>query len=148
MTIKNRIKYLLRSPVKTHRDMGDKLRVILPIITLYKTSSKKQFIKNLVFTQTVIEIFKNIAKRPRPDSTTLDNKSDNKSFPSGHAGAALLSGNYYYKCVNSQLLISKIIYLSGFYVSWTRVNAKKHYLTDIIGSYIVVESSIKNLFPP
>ena len=148
MGIKSRIKNFLTAPIKTHRDMGDKLRYILPIITLYKTSSKKQFIKNLVFTQTVIEILKKITKRPRPDSTTLDNKSDNQSFPSGHAGAALLAGNYYYEYVNSQLLISKIIYLSGFYVSWTRVNAKKHYLTDIIGSYIVVESSIKKLFPP
>jgi len=142
MGIKVRIKKFLTEPVKTHRDMGDKLRYILPIITLCKTSSKKKFIINLVFTQTLIEILKKITRKTRPD------KSDNLSFPSGHAGAGLLGGNYYYEYINSESFISKIIYLSGFYVSWTRINAKRHDLIDIIGSYSVVELSIKILFPP
>jgi len=148
MGIKSRIKDFLTEPVETHRDMGDKLIIILPIITLYKTSLKKNFIINLVFTQTLIEFLKKITKKPRPNDNTPHNTLDDLSFPSGHAGAALLAGNYYYEYVNSQSLISKIIYLSGFYVSWTRINAKKHDLIDIIGSYIVVESSIKMLFPP
>ena len=148
MGIKSRIKKFLTAPIKTHRDMGDKLIIILPIITLYKTSLKKNFIINLVFTQTLIEFLKKITKKPRPNDNTPHNTLDDLSFPSGHAGAALLAGNYYYEYVNSQSLISKIIYLSGFYVSWTRINAKKHDLIDIIGSYIVVESSIKMLFPP
>jgi len=148
MGIKSRIKNFLTAPIKTHRDMGDKLIIILPIITLYKTSFKKNFIINFVFTQTLIEFLKKITKKPRPDDNTPDNTLDDLSFPSGHAGAGLLAGNYYLEYVNSKSLISKIIYLSGFYVSWTRINAKKHDLIDIIGSYIVVESSIKILFPP
>ena len=36
MRIKSRIKIFLTEPVETHRDMGDKLIIILPIVTLYK----------------------------------------------------------------------------------------------------------------
>ena len=99
MGIRSKIKNFLTLPIKTHRDMGDKLRYILPIITLCKTSSKKNFIRNLVFTQTLIEILKKITRKRRPDDNTPYDKSDDLSFPSGHAGAGLLAGNYYYEYI-------------------------------------------------
>lgn len=125
-------------PIKTHRDVGDKLMVILPTFTLYTTKYKKNFMIIYLYNIFIIKLLKNITKIPRPDNT------DSLRFPSGHAAKCFLASLYYLKYNNPKSYTGYTMLLLSIYVGWTRINAKRHKLVDIIVSYIIMKILLKN----
>ncbi len=77
--------------------------------------------------------------RPRPFVTwhltpLVGMSSLNSSFPSGHAGLSWLLA---YLLAKHQPRLKWLFYFLAFLVSWARVAAGVHYLSDIIGGAIL-----------
>lgn len=100
--------------------------------------------KSIIYTYTITEIVKNSIKRTRPD------KSDNRSFFSGHTSTAFASSTFlfcelnnffntwqttkYNKTLRIAFKATSFTALYGWasYVGYSRVRDKKHYLSDVL----------------
>lgn len=93
-----------------------------------------QFLKSFAVSQIVTEGLKRVTDKTRPDGNCC------KSFPSGHAskafmGAAFIHERYGWK-------YAAPAYIAATYVAYSRVEADKHYLEDVVaGAAIGVVSS-------
>ena len=87
----------------------------------------------------VAEILKYIIHEQRPD------KSNFNSFPSGHTMLAFLVAHFIF------LQISKIggifFYLVGFFIAWTRIYYKKHFIHDVIAGGLLGIIMVQYLVP-
>lgn len=91
----------------------------------------------------LIEIVGSIIKlkfhKARPNKQFYSNlieKIDAGSFPSIHSARALVLGLSLYPLVSSKILIG-LIFALVFIVGLSRIYLKKHFITDIIGGYIL-----------
>jgi len=102
------------------------------------------FQKSLIYTYTLTEIVKNITARQRPD------KTDNKSFFSGHTSTTFTAASFLYreldeylnecpvtsddKTLRTSLKAVSFLTLYGWagFVGYSRINDNKHYLSDVI----------------
>ena len=66
----------------------------------------------------------------RPD------KSDYKSFPSGHMSSVYFSALYFNTFVKNK---SPILYIFAYVTGMTRIISKKHSILDIIGAVILAK---------
>ena len=121
---------------------GDFLQLALPITALtsnlvfkedtnYLWQDLKAFSASIVLTHT----FKTLIDKERPNGAT-----DGHAFPSGHtscafAGAAIIHKRFGWK-------IGVPAYLLASYVGWSRINANRHDLWDVLGGSIVGIGSI------
>lgn len=93
-----------------------------------------QFLKSFAVSQVVTEGLKLLTDRTRPDGNCC------KSFPSGHAskafmGAAFIHERYGWK-------YAAPAYIAATYVAYSRVEADKHYVEDVVaGAAIGIVSS-------
>ncbi len=105
--------------------------------------------KSIIYTYTITEIVKNSIKRTRPD------KSDNRSFFSGHTSTAFASSTFlfcelnnfynnwhltkYNKTLRTAFKATSFTVLYGWasYVGYSRINDKKHYLSDVLAAAAV-----------
>ncbi|UZD26740.1 phosphatase PAP2 family protein [Lacticaseibacillus paracasei] len=94
--------------------------------------------ENVFFALVINFIFKNLIKRIRP------NNSEGFSYPSGHAMLVVsLLFSIYYIIIQStkNRKIAYIYLLSSFafslFIGFTRIYLEKHYLTDVLGGYVL-----------
>lgn len=118
---------------------GDYLQIALPTVALlsnWKTDQKNDVINSILTTVSTTYLLKATINRRRPNGGQL-------SFPSGHTSAAFTGAYYINKRYGHR--IGLIAYGAATYVGWSRVNAKKHYLTDVIAG-AALAMTISNYF--
>ena len=109
---------------------GDVLLGLIPAVafgsTLYikDTEGSMQFVKAFIANQAVTQGLKYTIHKDRPDD------SDDHSFPSGHSSttfqaAAFIHKRYGWKC-------SIPAYLGAAFTGYSRVDADKHYVEDVL----------------
>ncbi len=121
---------------------GDILQIALPITALTSNLVFKentayiwQDIKAFSATVVLTHTFKTLIDKERPNGA-----SDGHAFPSGHttcafSGAAILHKRFGWK-------IGVPAYLLASYVGWSRINAKRHDLWDVLGGAVLGIGSI------
>jgi len=116
--------------------IGDYLQFLIPAYGLYlgiqnnDTKGIKQLSKSVISTSLSTQILKHTIKRQRPDG------SDTNSFPSGHTSAAF-SGAFYIHSRYQNTTQSIIAYTLASFVGYSRVYAKKHYMSDVIAGALI-----------
>tara|TARA_Y100000590_G_scaffold430632_1_gene544452 strand:+ start:2406 stop:2972 length:567 start_codon:yes stop_codon:yes gene_type:complete len=120
---------------------GDILQLIIPGIGLGSTilfennrDGLKQFCKSLVATGIITKSLKTITQKRRPNGSCCT------SFPSGHTSAAFMGAGFIHKRFGWKYSIPA--YIGATFVGYSRVEANKHYVEDVIvGATIGVLSS-------
>ena len=109
---------------------GDILVVALPA-TAYGTTfylddreGRMQFYKSFAAVLLATQGLKVTVKEERPDG------SDNQSFPSGHASTAFQSASFVRKRYGWRYGIPA--YVVASYIGYSRIDAEKHYLGDVV----------------
>lgn len=111
---------------------GEVLTVSLPLTALTATftlddpQGRSSLVTSYGLAMSAAYVLQRSVERERPDGT------DDLSFPSMHAtsafsGAAFLQRRYGWD-------VGLPAYLSASYVGWSRVNAEKHYVSDVLAS--------------
>lgn len=109
---------------------GDILRVVIPLssygTTLYldDTEGEYQFYKTATATTAMTYALKYSIDKERPD------RSDNYSFPSGHASISFSSSTFIHKRYGFKYAIPA--YLASAYTGYSRIYADKHHSEDVI----------------
>jgi undecaprenyl-diphosphatase len=102
-------------------------------------------IASVGFSQLVIEVLKDIIKRPRPVVLDIVYQSHytGYSFPSGHAAMATILCGLMLYLVNERLtfvqrraLLSTMV-LYCLLVGWSRIYVGAHYPSDVLGGYLL-----------
>jgi hypothetical protein len=115
-----------------HRRAGDVLRFAMPVgVVAYELWSGdneglSQFGKSWIVTLGATEVLKRVTHVQRPD------RSDDLSFPSGHASHAFAAATYMHR--RHGIDQAWPWYVGATYVGWTRVQANRHRWVDIAGS--------------
>ena len=117
--------------------MGDGIQLALPLYALYETFEKgdsdgrSELFKSVFTTSALTHILKNITKKQRPD------KSNFKSFPSGHTSLAFSGASFLQKRYDYGWKSSLSVYALASFVAFSRVEAKKHFVEDVLaGAFI------------
>lgn len=92
-------------------------------IVLLKKDNRKEFIIRYIILAITIELGKNLIGKLRPD------RSDYRSFPSGH------SGHVWFVAASYNFNIFVVIWAIA--VSISRITLRKHDIIDIIGGAII-----------
>lgn len=117
------------------RRAGDVLSYALPAATLGvewwrgDRTGVIQFSESFVATLAVAEVLKRTTGVERPDG------SNDQSFPSGHAARAFAAATYVHRRHGFQTAWP--LYAIATYVGYTRVQAKRHRWTDVVGAAAV-----------
>ena len=106
---------------------GDVITTIIPFYVVYHAKNKNNFIFLYILIYLLTELLKYTTNVLRPD------KSDYKSFPSGHMSSVYFSALYFNTFVNK----SPILYVLAYATGTTRIISKKHSIYDIIGAVIL-----------
>ena len=114
---------------------GDILEVGIPLTALASTfiwndnhQGKYQFINSMGTSVILTHIIKIVINKPRPNGSE-------QSFPSGHTSAAFTGAAFLERRHGWKVGIPA--YLLASYVGWTRINANKHDVWDVIGGAII-----------
>lgn len=109
---------------------GDYIQFLVPITGYAATyylddqEGRNQFYKAALSTFLVTHGLKHTVRRERPDG------SDNLSFPSGHTAAAFLGAAFIHQRYGIEYGVPA--YLAASFVGYSRVEAEKHYVTDVL----------------
>ncbi len=106
---------------------GDLITIITPFYVVYYVKNKNKFIFLYLLIYLLTELLKYTTKVLRPD------KSDYKSFPSGHMSSVYISTLYFNRYVRKSNILYVLAYITGI----TRIISKKHTIFDIIGAIIL-----------
>ena len=110
--------------------IGDLLMVITPAYALGMTTRENNFdgtiqlITDMAATQLITEGLKALELEERP------NKSNKRSFPSGHSAAAFTGAMFIHKRYGWQPAI--LPYIMAGVTGWTRVQSKMYYWHDVL----------------
>lgn len=122
-----------------HRRAGDVLRFAMPAgVVAYELwrgddEGLWQFGKSWIVTLGATEVLKRGTHVQRPD------RSDDQSFPSGHAAHAFAAATYMHR--RHGIDQAWPWYVAATYVGWTRVQANRHRWVDIAGSAALAGAS-------
>lgn len=118
---------------------GDFLQILVPSVaygltfTLGDVDGREQFYKSFGTTFVVTHGLKNLVRKKRPSGSL-------KSFPSGHTSAAFQGASFIHKRYGFEYSVPA--YLAASFVAYSRVNAKKHYIEDVLaGASIGIASN-------
>lgn len=93
-----------------------------------------QFLKSFAVSQIVTEGLKRVVHKTRPDGNCC------KSFPSGHASKAFMGAAFIHERYGWKYAVPA--YIAATYVGYSRVEADKHYVEDVVaGAAIGIVSS-------
>jgi membrane-associated phospholipid phosphatase len=119
---------------------GDVLAIALPATAFAFTfthddpAGRVQFYKSFGVTVAETWLLKQTVHKERPDG------SNDQSFPSGHASAAFQAASFVQRRYDD--LPAWPGYLLATYTGWTRVEAKKHFTSDVLaGAALGLSSS-------
>ncbi len=110
--------------------LGDILAVTLPLsaygTTIYNQDNEgeSQFYKSYGITIATAVVLKYAIKEERPD------KSNNRSFPSGHTASAFAGAGFIHK--HYGLKYAVVPYILATYTGYSRVHSNKHHTHDVI----------------
>ena len=120
--------------------LGDFLAVTVPLgayaTTLYHQDREgaSQFYKSYGTTIATAFALKYTIKEERPD------KSNNRSFPSGHTASAFLGAGFIHQHYGFKYAI--VPYILATYTGYSRVHSNKHYTHDVVaGATLALLSS-------
>lgn len=122
-----------------HRRIGDVLRFAMPAgVATYELwrgdrEGLWQFGRSWIVTLGATEVIKRSTRVERPD------RSDDLSFPSGHASHAFAAATYMHR--RHGFDEAWPWYAAATYVGWTRVQANRHRWVDIAGSAALAGAS-------
>ena len=125
--------------VDDHRRAGDVLRFAMPAgVVAYElwrgdTQGAWQFGKSWAVTLGATEALKRTTHVERPD------RSNDESFPSGHASHAFAAATYMHR--RHGIEEAWPWYAAATYVGWTRVHANRHRWSDVAGSALLAGAS-------
>lgn len=111
--------------------MGDLGQFIVPIaaagMSLYLNDPQglKEFVISSAVIMSTTHSVKHTINRKRPDK-------GNCSFPSGHTASAFMGATYISRRYGMQYAFP--YYIAAGYVGFSRVYAKKHYISDVMAS--------------
>ena len=133
---------LSETHTETVEKAGDVLQLLIPGIGLGSTiffednrDGLKQFCKSIVATGIITQGLKTITQKRRPNGTCC------ASFPSGHTSAAFMGAGFIHKRFGWKYSIPA--YIGATFVGYSRVEANKHYVEDVIaGAAIGILSSL------
>ncbi len=114
--------------------MGDAIQWALPISAMTMTiwdedpEGRTMFYKSFGATAAVTYSVKLSVNRTRPNGAHY-------SFPSGHTSASFSSAAYIHKRYGLEK--GSFAYLGALFVGWSRVQAQKHYATDVLAGAAV-----------
>ena len=109
--------------------LGDNIQYAMPIIAMGMTYNEKdsegglQLLKTLGATFGATYSIKLGVNRTRPNGSDY-------SFPSGHTSCAFSSAGYIHQRYGYEK--GRIAYLAASFVGWSRIQANKHYTTDVL----------------
>jgi membrane-associated phospholipid phosphatase len=132
--------------VDDHRRAGDALRFAMPAgVVAYElwrgdAEGLWQFGTSWAVTMGATEILKRNVHAERPD------RSNDASFPSGHASHAFAAAAYMHR--RHGIEVAWPWYAAATYVGWTRVHANRHRWRDIAGSAALAGGSAWWLVKP
>ncbi len=115
--------------------------IVIPFIFLFEDNKKSFYILliALVINEILGSLIKIILPKTRPNGQKYNNlleKIDAGSFPSLHSSRITIV--YLTLFYFGTLLVFKIIFISIIpLVMLSRINLKKHFLTDIIGGFVI-----------
>ena len=114
---------------------GDLLALLLPLGAVAATvyhhdgTGAQQYGEAVLAGAGTVYTLKYTVDKARPDG------SDNDAFPSGHTAAAFSGAAFLQMRYDSLLAIPA--YLAAAYVGWSRIEAKKHDVADVLGGAAV-----------
>ncbi|MEK9657715.1 MAG: phosphatase PAP2 family protein [bacterium] len=124
------ISHTLYSKSKTNIELiGDILQIATPIATLALTyqrddsEGRRSFLKGFTTNFILTHMLKRLIDKRRPDGGYY-------SFPSGHTSATFQSATFIHRRYG--LNDAYLAYLSAIFVGYSRVYAKKHYVSDVV----------------
>ena len=132
--------------VDDHRRAGDVLRFAMPAgVVAYElwrgdTEGAWQFGKSWAVTMGAAEVLQRTTHVERPD------RSNDHSFPSGHASHAFAAATYMHR--RHGIEEAWPWYAAASYVGWTRVHAHRHRWGDVAGSALLAGASSGWLVEP
>jgi len=110
---------------------GDVLQIAIPAAGLAGTllyekgwDGTIQWTESLAVSQTISELLKDVTRERRPNGDCC------KSFPSGHATAAFMGASFIHERYGLEYAIPA--YVAATFVGYSRVEAKKHYVHDVL----------------
>ncbi|GAB7141224.1 phosphatase PAP2 family protein [Deferribacterales bacterium RsTz2092] len=115
------------------RSAGNTLMYAVPLYALALTGyhldgyGSLQLIAATGVTQLASEGLKSATKEKRPDYKSGDSK---KSFPSGHAAGAFSGATFIHRRYGLNQAI--VPYMAATFVAYSRVDARKHYVHDVV----------------
>ncbi len=127
----------LANASSSEQRVGDQLSLVLPIGMLATELVRGdhegawQLVQTFALTTATTEVLKHQTKVTRPDG------SNDLSFPSGHAARAFSVAAYARK--RHGIENAWPLYLAATYVGHTRVDARRHRWSDVVGSALLAE---------
>lgn len=124
---------------QSQRQVGDFLAVAIPVATVGTEwlrgdrEGAAQYSLTFAAAAGATEVLKRATHVERPDGT------NNLSFPSGHAARAFSAAAYVR--ARHGLEVAAPLYLTALYVGYTRVDARRHRWSDVVGAALVAEAS-------
>ena len=115
--------------------LGDVLAFGIPAMaygtTLYKkdTQGQEQFYKAYGTTLGTAVALKYMVNEERPD------KSNNRSFPSGHTASAISGATFIHKRYGFKYAI--LPYVGAIYTGYSRVHSDKHFTHDVLAGAVI-----------
>ena len=117
-------------------DIGDVLSFLIPSIALGGTffyekghEGSVEFLKVFVASSLVTQGLKASIDKRRPNGNCC------KAFPSGHSSRAFVGASFIHKRYGFKYSIPA--YIAANYVGYSRINADKHDVADVIGGALV-----------
>ncbi|MFC1704032.1 phosphatase PAP2 family protein [Candidatus Omnitrophota bacterium] len=117
----------------TSEEVGDVLQIVIPVTALGTTFLKDdeegrwQFVKSFATTMAATYVLKYAVNSERPDGGDY-------SFPSGHTSAAFSGASFLQRRYGWAYGIPA--YALASYVGWSRVDADKHHVEDVVAGAV------------
>lgn len=130
--------FIALSPLKAKnsiRTAGDKLQIALPVYAAIRSAVVGDFAgvgylaAGVLATQGAVETLKVMTQEKRPQGNARN------SFPSGHTAAAFSAASYLH--ARYGLAEASVPYLIASFVAYSRVQAKRHYIHDVVAGALL-----------